>query len=361
MDRMNNFNAGPAALPLEVLRQAEQAFVAYGGNGMSLMEMSHRSKDVENLFEETEATLLELLGLRAGYSVLFLGGGASMQFAMVPMNLMTAAKAGRYILSGSFSEKAYAEALTVGDAQALASSKDFNWRRLPEIDHVPSERDTAYVHLTTNNTIEGAQFQHIPDTGAVPLIGDMTSDLLSREIDFEAFAMFYASAQKNLGPAGATVVVIRDELLDQCANRIPAILNYRTYAQHKSLYNTPPVHSVYMMKLVLDWVKRQGGVAAMEKRNRLKAGLLYDVLDRSEGFYAGLIDKPSRSMMNITWRMADAAMEKRFLEESERGGFDGLAGHRSVGGLRASAYNAVSPEACRALADFMVDFQKRYG
>ncbi|WP_199618677.1 3-phosphoserine/phosphohydroxythreonine transaminase [Paenibacillus alkalitolerans] len=359
--RINNFNPGPAALPLEVLQEAQKEFVEYGGRGMSVMEMSHRSKDVERLNEETQQLLLEILGLPPGYRILFMGGGASTQFALVPLNFLKSGTVGRYIVSGSFSEKAYMEAITVGKAEIIASSKAHNWRRLPDLNDVQLGADTAYVHMTTNNTIEGSQFRALPATGQVPLIGDMTSDILSRRFDYTKFSMFYASAQKNLGCAGVTVAVIREEMLKECPERIPAIFRYSTFVQHNSLYNTPPVHSVYMMKLVLEWVKRQGGVAELEKRNIEKANLLYDVIDVSGGFYRGFIEKPYRSLMNITWRMSDVELEKRFVQESERNGFDGLAGHRSVGGLRASAYNAVSVESCRALADFMIDFQKRNG
>lgn len=284
-----------------------------------------------------------------------------MQFALVPLNFLTGGKTGRYILSGSFSEKAYLEAQTVGNASVLASSKESGWSRLPAVNESVVGTDAAYVHMTTNNTIEGSQFRHFPDTGPVPLIGDMTSDILSRKIDGTKFSMFYAAAQKNLGPAGVTVVVIREEMLEACNERIPTIFKYSTYARHQSLYNTPPVYGIYMIKLVLEWVKKQGGIAELEKRNVQKAGLLYDVIDASGGFYQGVVEKPFRSMMNITWRMKDEELEKRFVRESRNHGFAGLAGHRSVGGLRASAYNAVPLEACKALADFMIDFQRRNG
>ncbi|MFD0681464.1 MULTISPECIES: 3-phosphoserine/phosphohydroxythreonine transaminase [unclassified Paenibacillus] len=359
MYRINNFNPGPAALPLEVLYQAQDKFIEYR-NGMSIMEMSHRSKDVEQLFEETQQIMLELLGLNPKYQVLFMSGGASMQFAMVPMNLMSPKRNGSYILSGSFSEKAYKEAQTIGNAKIVASSQSQNWSSLPAVCDLSVDPEAAYIHITTNNTIEGSQFRDFPLT-TVPLIGDMTSDLLSRKLEFNKFTMFYASAQKNLGPAGATVVVMHEEMLKECVNTIPAILNYKTYAQNNSLYNTPPVHSIYMMKLVLEWANQQGGIAEIEKINIQKANLLYDVIDSSGGFYKGIIEKPFRSMMNITWRMIDEKLEKLFVQESEFHGFDGLAGHRSVGGLRASAYNAVPYQACKDLAEFMIDFQKRKG
>ncbi|WP_373231074.1 3-phosphoserine/phosphohydroxythreonine transaminase [Cohnella sp.] len=361
MNRVYNFNPGPAALPLEVLEQAQQAFVEYGQTGMSLMEMSHRSRTVEQLMGETEQLLLEVIGLPSGYQVLFIGGGASTQFALVPLNFLKKGRVGQYVLSGSFAEKAYQEAQTVGQTEVLASSKADNWTKLPEVNPLTAGMNTAYIHITTNNTIEGSQFQEIPDTGPIPLIGDMTSDILSRRMDWTKFAMFYAAAQKNLGPAGVTAVVIRNELLKEGNEHIPTIFKYGTYAQHKSLYNTPPVHAIYMTKLMLEWVIRQGGIAELEKRNAKKAGFLYEAIDDSGGFYTGIVDKPFRSMMNVTWRMKEEALEKAFVLESQRNGFEGLAGHRSVGGMRASGYNAVSIEACQALADFMNDFRRRHG
>lgn len=361
MNRINNFNPGPAALPLEVLQQAQQEFIEFEKYGMSLMEISHRSKAVEQLNEETQQLLVDVLCLPKGYRVLFMGGGASMQFALIALNFLKEGMAGGYILSGSFSEKAYAEGQIVGKANVLANGKEQNWRRLPDLNNLSLNNNTAFVHITSNNTIEGSQFQEFPNTGIIPLIGDMTSDILSRRLDWTKFSMFYAAAQKNLGPAGLTVVVIREDLLKECNERIPTIMRYSTYAQHESLYNTPPVHAIYMMKLVLQWVLRQGGITTLEKHNELKASLIYNVIDTSSGFYQGIIDKPDRSMMNITWRMKDQELEKRFVRESELKGFDGLAGHRSVGGLRASAYNAVSIESCKALAEFMMDFQKCNG
>jgi phosphoserine aminotransferase len=362
MNRVYNFNPGPAALPLEVLERAQEELVNYHGVGMSLMEMSHRSKAFEALNEVTQHLLTEMLELPVGYHVLFMGGGASTQFALVPMNLLLPGKSASYIITGSFAEKAYREAQFVGDAVAAVRMQEKGWSRLPDhIEQLPWEVNTAYVHMTTNNTIEGSQFREIPRIHPIPLIGDLTSDLMGRRIDIGEFAMFYASAQKNLGPAGVTVVCIREELLQKCSKDIPVILRYETYASQKSLYNTPPVHSIYMMNLMLKWTREQGGLDEMERRNRLKSALIYGAIDASGGFYRGVVDQPYRSMMNMTWRIADEKLESLFIAESVKSGFDGLAGHRSVGGLRASAYNAVSVEACRALADFMADFQKRFG
>lgn len=365
MNRAYNFNAGPAALPLEVLRQAQEELIEFGGKGMSLMEMSHRSKPVERMMEETQQLLAELLGLPEGYQALFMGGGASTQFALIPMNFLPADKVGHYVLSGSFSEKAYQEAAVVGETNILASGKTDKWKKLPELTNPLSLQDNnnaAYVHLTTNNTIEGTQFRELLDVGEVPLIGDMTSDMLSRKLDWKKLGFLYAGAQKNLGPAGVTVAIVREDLLQVCAERtIPTILKYATFASNQSLYNTPPVHSIYVMKLVLEWTKRQGGVAEMERRAALRTGMLYETIDASGGFYTGFAVKEARSLMNVTWRMQDETLEKRFVQEAGQNGFEGLAGHRSVGGLRASAYNAVPVEACEALAQFMRDFQRRNG
>lgn len=364
MERRYNFNAGPAALPLEVLEQAKEEMTEYGGAGMSLLEMSHRSKPVERMVAETEELLAELLELPGGYRVLFMGGGASAQFALVPMNFLTEGKTGQYVLSGSFSEKAYEEAKTIGRTNAPASGKIDGWRKLPNLGDLRADDDgdAAYVHLTTNNTIEGTQFRELPDTGRAPLIADMTSDILSRKLDWTKLGMVYAGAQKNLGPAGVTVAIVRDDLLKHSAERrIPAIFTYATFASNGSLYNTPPVHAIYVMKLVLEWTKRQGGAQEMERRAAIRTGMLYEAIDRSGGFYAGFADPAARSLMNVTWRMQDEALEKRFVQEAEREGFEGLAGHRSVGGLRASAYNAVPVAACEALAAFMREFQRRNG
>ncbi|PZE20345.1 3-phosphoserine/phosphohydroxythreonine transaminase [Paenibacillus xerothermodurans] len=359
--RAYNFNPGPAALPLEVLQQAQEEFVDYKGIGMSLMEISHRSKEYEQINAETQELMLDLLGLDSGYQVLFLGGGASTQFATIPLNFLKPGKVGSYIITGSFSDKAYQEGKVVGEAVIAASNKAEKWRSLPAQSDIQVDPNSAYVHMTTNNTIEGSQFSYVPDTGNVPLIGDMTSGILSRPIDAKKFAMIYAGAQKNLGPSGVTVAVIRDDMLTEEPKHIPTMLRYTTHASNSSLYNTPPVHSIYMMNLVLKWVKENGGVAAMEQRNMEKSKLIYDVIDTSGGFYEGNIDPDSRSIMNITFRLPSEELEKQFVKESLQQNFIGLAGHRSVGGIRASAYNAVPYAACKALANFMTYFQKRNG
>ncbi len=359
--RAYNFNAGPAALPLEVLQQARDELVDFNGLGMSLLEMSHRSKEYERVHEEAAALLRELLGIPEGYSVLFVQGGASTQFAMVPLNLAGPDKSGAYVLTGSWANKAYQEARLLGGASVAASTEGDRFSRMPKPDELSIPADAAYVHLTSNETIEGTQWPEYPDTGAVPLVADMSSDLLCRPIDVSRFGLIYAGAQKNLGPAGVTLVIVREDLIRDPAWPVPTMLRYATHAKNRSLYNTPPTFAIYMVNLVLKWIKSRGGAAAMEARNREKAGLLYAAIDASGGFYRGCAQPGSRSIMNVTFRLADEELEKRFLAEAAENGFVGLKGHRSVGGLRASIYNAVPVEHVRALVDFMNDFQRRNG
>ncbi len=360
MTRAYNFNAGPAALPLEVLQRAQEELVDYNGIGMSIMEISHRSREYERVNEETQQLFRELLEIPEGYRVLFLQGGASMQFAMVPMNLLRPGTTAAYVDTGSWAKKALAEAKLLGEVQVVASSKDDQYTTIPDLSSLELPEQTAYLHITSNETIGGIQYKSFPDTGDVPLIADMSSDILSRPLDVSRFGLIYAGAQKNLGPSGVTVVIIREDLI-QPAEHLPTMLRYSTHADNNSLYNTPPVYSIYMMNLVLQWIKENGGLAAMEKRNEEKAKLIYDVIDGSGGFYRGVAKPEYRSPMNITFRMANEELEKRFVEESQAAGFVGLKGHRSVGGLRASTYNAVPYESCQALQQFMLDFQKRHG
>lgn len=359
--RAYNFNAGPAALPLEVLQKAQEQFVEYQGIGMSIMEISHRSSHYEQLNDETQSLLKELFAIPDGYKVLFLQGGASTQFAMIPMNFLKAGQTAAYVHTGAWADKALKEAKLFGETAVVASSEADKFTRIPDLSGLKLPENTAYLHITSNETIEGSQYQSYPDTGNVPLIGDMSSDILSRPVDISKFAMIYAGAQKNLGPSGVTVVILREDMLEDLPKHIPAMLKYEIHAKNNSLYNTPPVYSVYMVNLVLKWIKDNGGVAAMERRNREKTDLIYKAIDGSGGFYQGVVDPAYRSIMNITFRMKDEELEKKFVKESEANGFVGLKGHRSVGGLRASTYNAVPYEACKALADFMADFQQRNG
>jgi phosphoserine aminotransferase len=359
-ERLYNFNPGPAALPLDVLKQAQDELVEFQNGGMSILEMSHRSRRVEIMNQETQALLLQALHLKNGYQVLFMGGGASTQFALIPLNLLQPEQFAAYALSGSFSEKAYQEAKFIGNTRVTASTKELNWSQIPQIME-QLDSNCSYLHITSNNTIEGSRYNYIPETRGIPIIADMTSDILSRKLDLDRFSMIYAGAQKNLGPAGVTTVIIREDLLQNASKHIPMILRYETFAKNQSLYNTPPVHAIYMMNLVLKWTIKQGGIEVLEKLNKQKAKLVYDVIDSSNGFYKGIIEQKDRSDMNITWRMATDELEQRFVKESELHGFEGLAGHRSFGGLRASAYNAVPLKACRALAEFMIEFQRKNG
>jgi len=359
--RAFNFNAGPAALPLDVLLQAQEEIVDYAGAGMSIMEMSHRSALYEGVNNETQDLLRELYGIPANYRILFLQGGASTQFAMIPMNLLTPETVGAYVMTGSWASKAEKEARLIGQTVAAASSEADQYKRIPSLSEIQIPSNAAYLHVTSNETIEGTQFKQFPDTGNVPLIADMSSDILSRPVDVSKFGMIYAGAQKNLGPSGVTIVIAREELVTASPKTIPTMLRYDIHANNNSLYNTPPSFSVYLVNRMLKWIKSSGGVAAIEQINQEKTNLIYDTIDQSRGFYLGFADTASRSEMNITFRIHSEELEKQFIKESEQQGFVGLKGHRSVGGLRASTYNAVPLESCKALAEFMADFQKRNG
>lgn len=359
--RAYNFNAGPSALPLPVLQKAQEELVDFRGSGMSVMELSHRSALYEEVHNEAIALLKELFGIPADYHVLFLQGGASLQFSMVPMNFLPEGKSAGYVMTGSWSEKAYAEAKLIGSVFEAASTKEESYRRIPGVDELKYEKDIAYLHITSNNTIFGTQWREFPDTGNVPLIADMSSDILSRPVDVSKFALIYAGAQKNLGPSGVTVVILRPDMLERAAKNLPTMLRYDIHVKNNSLYNTPPTFGIYMLGLVLKWAKEAGGVKELERRNREKAQLIYDAIDASNGFYRGHAEKDSRSLMNLTFRLQTEELEKKFLSEAKNAGFVGLNGHRSVGGCRASAYNAVPLEACRALREFMIEFQKQNG
>ncbi|WP_214630484.1 3-phosphoserine/phosphohydroxythreonine transaminase [Paenibacillus agaridevorans] len=361
MARAFNFNAGPAAIPLEVLQQAAEQFVDYQGAGMSIMEMSHRSALFEGVNNEAQALLKELIGIPDNYQVLFLQGGASTQFAMLPMNLLKAGRPAAYVKTGAWADKAMKEAQLIGETVVAASTESDKYMRMPSLSEIVVPSDASYLHLTSNETIGGVQFHEFSDTGDIPLIADMSSDILSRPIDVSKFGVIYAGAQKNLGPSGVTVVIIRDDLVEQSPKDIPAMFRYNTHAKASSLYNTPPSFSVYMVGLVLNWIKGMGGVGQLEQYNRDKTKLIYDAIDQSGGFYRGAAQTGSRSFMNITFRLGSEELEKLFVKQSEAEGFVGLKGHRDVGGLRASTYNAVPLESCQALAQFMADFQKRNG
>ncbi|MCR8659376.1 3-phosphoserine/phosphohydroxythreonine transaminase [Paenibacillus endoradicis] len=357
MTRAYNFNAGPAAIPLEVLEQAQAQFVDYEGAGMAIMEMSHRSALYEKVNQEAQDVLRELLNIPSNYKILFLQGGASTQFAMIPMNFLSEGKVGAYVDTGAWAGKAYKEATVVGEAVIVASTKEDKYMRMPEASEIVVPENAAYVHITTNETIGGVQFQSFPEFDGVTLIADMSSDILSRPVDVSKFGMIYAGAQKNLGPSGVTVVIVREDLIAASPKTIPAMFRYDTHANANSLYNTPPSFGVFMVGLVLKWIKEKGGLEVLEQFNLNKTKLIYDVIDESNGFYVGCANKENRSAMNITFRIANEDLEKQFIKESEAAGFVGLKGHRDVGGLRASTYNAVPLESCEALATFMKEFQ----
>lgn len=358
--RAHNFNAGPAALPLTVLQKVQAELLDFNGTGMSIMEHSHRGKAYEDVHNQAIALLKDLLAIPEGYDVLFLQGGASLQFAMVPMNFLPAGKKAGYVMTGVWSQKAYDEAGKLGEVFIAASAQEGNYCRIPALDEIKYDADSAYLHITSNNTIYGTEWQEFPDIKGMPMIADMSSDILSKPFDVSKFALIYAGAQKNLGPSGVTVVIIRRDMLEKANNKIPTMLKYLTYAKDNSLYNTPPTFSIYMVKLVLEWVKEQGGVSAIYKRNQEKAALIYDVIDASNGFYVGHAQPDARSLMNVTFRLANQELEKKFLDQAKQAGFVGLNGHRLVGGCRASVYNAVPYESCQALCDMMLAFKKKH-
>jgi len=361
MSTIYNFNAGPAILPASVLEHAQHELRDYQGRGMSILEMSHRSSEYEAINAEAAERLKRLLGVGDDYHVLFLQGGASLQFAMLPLNFLPPGASADYLVTGAWAEKAYEEALRVGQAREAASSAANGYRSVPSQADIALDLHAAYVHITSNETIQGVQWHTWPDVGDRPLVADMSSDILSRPLETQRFALIYAGAQKNLGPAGVTVVVIRDSFLQSASSNLPTMLRYATHVKNRSLYNTPPVFAVYMVNLVLGWIEEQGGLVAISERNQRKAATLYRVIDTSDGFYQGHAEPDHRSLMNVTFRLPDEALEKRFVAEASARGMVGLAGHRSVGGIRASIYNAMDQEGCDALAEFMIDFMRRNG
>ena len=353
-----NFNPGPAALPLEVLKIVQGELLDYQGSGMSILESSHRGKEFEAINDQAIALVRELLGLGTDYQVLFLSGGASTQFALIPMNFIGDGQMAAYVDTGEFASKALKECQIVAKAHVAFSSKEEKYRRVPKMSEIKYPENVAYLHICSNNTIVGTQFREFPNTGKVPLVADMSSDIASRRLDFKKFSLIYAGAQKNLGPAGVTLVVIRDDFLAKGNQGIPTMLNYKTYADNKSLYNTPPVFGVYIMKLVLEWVKSNGGLAGVEKINVTKKDLLYNTIDAAPDFYKGTVEKDSRSGMNVTMRLPNEDLESKFIADAKKEGLLGLKGHRSVGGIRFSIYNAVSLEDIQKTVDFMDKFRK---
>ena len=358
MARVINFNAGPAALPLGALERAQKELLDINGSGMSVMEHSHRGKVYEAVHNEAIALTKELLAVPDNYDILLLQGGASQQFAVVPMNLLPQGKSADYVMTGAWSQKAYKEAKVLGTARVAGTTeKDKKFARVPKQSELELDPNAAYAHITSNNTIFGTQFHDFPDTGSVPLIADMSSDIAWRPIDISKFGLIYAGAQKNLGPSGLVVVIVRKDLVEAGRKDIPVIFQYRTHVENNSLYNTPPTFSVYMLRNVLAEVKANGGLSAMEKLNREKAALLYDAIESRPDVFASPVEKESRSTMNVVFTLKTEELEAEFLAEAKKAKMEGLKGHRSVGGMRASIYNAVPREGVAALADLIKKFK----
>lgn len=357
MERVFNFSAGPSMLPEQVLNRAAEEMLCYQNSGMSVMEMSHRSPVYEKIIADAEALLREVMEIPQNYKVLFLQGGASTQFAAVPLNLLNKSGKADYILSGQFSTKAYQEAQKYGDIKAVASSKDANFSFVPKTEKTDFRSDADYVHICFNNTIYGTKFSYIPETGDIPLVADMSSCILSEPIDVKKFGLIYAGAQKNMSAAGLTVVIVREDLIGNARKDTPAMLDYKLMADNGSMYNTPPCWCIYIAKLVYEWILELGGLEAMKKRNEEKAKLLYDYLD-SQNYYLAPVAKESRSMMNVTFITGNAELDKKFASKASAAGLQNLKGHRSVGGMRASIYNAMPKAGVEKLVAFMKEFAK---
>ncbi|MGN1112061.1 MAG: 3-phosphoserine/phosphohydroxythreonine transaminase [Acutalibacteraceae bacterium] len=361
MSRVYNFSAGPSMLPVPVLEKAAAQMLDYEGSGQSVMEMSHRSKVYGGIIESAEALLREVMNIPDNYKVLFLQGGASSQFAMVPMNLMTKSGKADYVITGQWAKKAYKEASRYGNANVVASSEDKTFSYIPKLDPSTFTKDADYFHICMNNTIYGTAYHELPQTGDVPLVADISSYILSQPIDVSKFGVLYAGAQKNMAPAGVTIVIIRDDLIGNAMNITPTMFNYKTHADNGSMFNTPPCYTIYIAKLVLEWVKNEiGGLEAMKERNEKKAKLLYDFLDSSK-LFKGTVVPEDRSLMNVPFVTGNADLDAQFVKEASARGFENIKGHRSVGGMRASIYNAMPYEGVDALVKFMAEFEKANG
>src|SRR5256885_443189 len=360
IERIYNFSAGPAVIPVPVLEQARDEMLSLPGVGMSVMEISHRSKTFDEIMQGAESGLRELLDIPKDYAVLFLQGGASLQFAMVPMNFLSLDSSADYIVTGSWGKKAVKEAQKFGTVDFAANLADGGFTRVPNQDEIHLNPSAAYVHITSNETIEGVEFKREPEVGDVPLVADVSSNILSRPVPVEKYGLIYAGAQKNMGPSGVTLVIIREDLLPRIPKGKPTMLDYRTYVEHKSLYNTPNTWGICIINLVCKWLKGKGGLEAMQQENETKAKLIYDAIDATD-FYRGHADPDSRSVMNVTFRLPSEDLEKKFASEATAAGMDGLKGHRSVGGIRASIYNAFPKEGCEALVEFMKEFEQKNG
>jgi phosphoserine aminotransferase len=359
-ERIFNFSAGPAVLPLPVLEEAQRELISLPGVGMSVMEISHRSKTFDEIINGAETGLRELLSIPDNYHVLFLQGGASLQFSMLAMNFLPPDGSADYIITGSWGKKALKEAKKAGSTNVAATMADGGFTRVPGNDELKLDPQAAYVHITTNETIEGVEWKTEPESGGVPLIADASSDILSHAIPVEKYAMIYAGAQKNMGPSGVTLVILRDDMLQRIPDGMHTMLDYRTHVENKSLYNTPNTWGIYIINLICKWLREKGGLAGMERENQAKAKLLYDAIDAT-GFYRGHADPDARSLMNVTFRLPAEELEKKFTAEATAAKLDGLKGHRSVGGIRASIYNAFPREGVEALVAFMKEFENNNG
>ncbi|MEO6421497.1 MAG: 3-phosphoserine/phosphohydroxythreonine transaminase [Candidatus Nitrotoga sp.] len=356
-----NFSAGPAVLPHEVLQQARQELLDWHGSGMSVMEMSHRGKEFMGIAAAAESDLRDLLAIPANYKVLFLQGGANLQFSMIPLNLLRCKTSADYVNTGEWSKKAIAEAKKFSNVNVVASGADKNFVYVPAFDTWQRDTNAAYLHYTSNETIGGVEFNWVPETGEVPLVADMSSNIISRQIDVTKYGLIYAGAQKNIGPAGLCIVIVREDLIGDVSPSTPSMLDYKIHADNDSMYNTPPTYGIYIAGMVFQWLKRNGGLAHMEQANISKANLLYQAIDTSNGFYNCPVVKSDRSRMNVPFTLKDASLDGEFLKQADSNGLLQLKGHRSVGGMRASIYNAMPLEGVQALVDFITNFARKYG
>lgn len=357
--RIYNFSAGPAVLPTEVLEKAQSELLSLGDSGMSVMEVSHRSKHFEPILASAESGLRELLSVPENYKILFLQGGASLQFSMIPQNFLGKDESADYIVTGAWGEKAIKEAKKFGNVNVVCSSKETNFTTIPQQEEIRFSANPKYIHYTSNETIDGVEFNYDLDGGNIPVFCDASSNILSKPIDVSKYALIYAGAQKNIGPSGVTVVIVRDDLLEKVPENLPSMLDYRNFAANDSMPNTPNTWGIYLISLVCEWLKAKGGVAEMAKLNEAKAKILYDAIDESDGFYKGHAERAARSLMNVTFRLPSEELENSFVKEAAANELDGLKGHRSVGGIRASIYNAFPKEGVAKLVEFMRDFSQR--
>ncbi len=360
-ERIYNFSAGPATLPVSVLEKAQSELLSLNGIGMSVMEISHRSSHFDKIIESAENGLRKHLNIPDNFQVLFLQGGASLQFSMIPLNFLGEDETADYIVTGTWGKKAIKEANREGNGKAIYNSADTGFKSVPSDDELTFSENAKYIHYTSNETIEGVEFKRDLDGGGIPVVCDMSSNILSKPLDLEKYALIYAGAQKNIGPSGVTLVIIRDDLIEKVPENQHTLLDYRAIAAKDSMLNTPNTWGIYIIDLVCQWLEEQGGLAAMEQKNEEKAGILYDAIDSSDGFYTGHADKNARSLMNVTFNLPSEDLEKQFADEATAKSLDGLKGHRSVGGIRASIYNAFPQEGVQALVDFMEDFSRKNG